>query len=382
MKNIGILTWFKSSNYGTCLQAYALSSFLRNNNYNAYLVENLKFYYGLKNPIESIVALVNKYKNKLLKHPNSSIKFEDLPNDIKEKYLKRIKKNEDFAYTKNNVKVNYNKLDYERMLEETDIFITGSDQIWNPNYVSPSNLLAFASNHKKIAYASSIGVEHIPNNKKHIYKKYLSRFSKIGVREKTAQSELSTILKKDVVTVLDPTFLLNKGEWSKIIDKTVSEPLPDKKYIFCYFIGKNREWEKQVKTFAEKNGYEVYCALSESYILPDVGVLKPELGVEDFVNYLLNADIVATDSFHAIALSINFNKNFVAFKRFKDTDNKSQNSRIIDILSTFKLSNQLIELNNSLEFSTKEIDYSKSNEILKELRKYSKNFLIESIEEE
>lgn len=376
-KNIAIVTWYNSINYGTCLQAYALSQFLRNHGYHAYFIEGTKYYYGLHNPIESLNAILRKYINRY----KDAMKSKHIIANIKEKYSQRQFKNSNFSRTKMLIHKCSSRADFEKVIRNTELFITGSDQIWNPNYVSPCNLLAFAQNNKKIAYASSIGVNKIPFGKKGFYKKYLSRFYKIGVREKTAQHELSKLLSKDIVTVLDPTFLLNKDSWSEIINKNNSEPLPDKKYIFCYFIGGNRDWEEQIKLFAEKNSYEIYCATSESYIIPNIGKSKPELGVEDFVNYLSNADIIATDSFHAIALSINFNKKFVVFKRFKDIDKKSQNSRIADVLLTFKLQKQLVSSNNTVNsILHQNIDYSEANSILRNLRNSSENFLINAIE--
>lgn len=380
-RNIGVVTWYNSINYGTCIQAYALTRFLLNKGYNAYIPENLKYYYGIKHPIDSILVLIKKLK---VKHnfTRKIIANNKLLQKIQSKFKERIDKNSNFAKKMNNIYSIKNSKDYDNMINETNIFITGSDQIWNPYHTTPPYMLAFANKqHKKIAYSSSIGVEKIPSNKIGIYKKYLSKFNKIGVREKTAQVELSQLLNKDIVTVLDPTFLLNKEEWHEIIDNEISKSLPTKKYIFCYFIGKNRKWENQVKDFAEQNGLEVYCALSESYLVPNVGILKPELGVQEFINYLMHADFVATDSFHAMALSINFNKEFIAYKRFNDMDKNSQNSRIFDILSTFHLLNRLVENNNYLDIVRQDIDYIKTNEILCELRQKSEKFLINAIEE-
>jgi len=382
MKNICVYTWFNTKNYGTCLQSYALIKFLSIHGYNAYIPDTTKYYYNIKRPIESIVKLFYMYKDSLIRAKLRKIEL-SIGEDFKNALITRMRKNNQFAQQYSNIKHIKNKDEWQEMLNNTNIYLTGSDQIWNPSHVSPTNLLAFAKNSdKKIAYASSIGVEKIPFLKKWIYKKYLSRFSKIGVREKTAQIELSKLLKKDIVTVLDPTFLLNKENWCEIIDKNKCESLPDKKYIFCYFIGKNREWEKQIKEFAEMNGYEVICVLSEARIIPDVGIPKITLGPDEFVNYLMNADIIATDSFHAMALSINFNKKFVAYKRFNDDDNKSQNSRIIDILGTFELLTQIVDTGNTLDNILKnDIDYLKTNNILKDLRNFSEKFLISAIEE-
>lgn len=372
-KNIGIVTWFNSVNYGTCLQAFALNKFLVKKGYKAYIAENLNFYYGINCPLESIFAIINK----LFKSKGNN-------NNSKNKALwdKRIEKNNNFAYTQNKIFLIKTKQEFKSLLEKTDIFLTGSDQIWNPNHLSLTFLLAFANKkHKKIAYASSIGVEHIPFFKRAIYKKYLSRFNKIGVREKTAQKELSNLLKKEVTTVLDPTFLLAKEDWSQIIEVDKCESLPTEKYIFCYFIGNNRDWESKAEKFANENGYKIYYAVSESCIIPNIGISKIDLGVNDFVNYLKNADYIITDSFHAVALSINFNKDFAVFKRFKNIDNKSQNSRVLDLLSMLKLSERLIEDNSSLDILSQSINYDETNNILSELRQFSEKFLINALEE-
>lgn len=55
---------------------------------------------------------------------------------------------------------------------------------------------------------------------------------------------------------------------------------------------------------------------------------------------------MCTDSFHATAICINLQKDFIEFLRFKETDTKSQNSRIKDILERYELTNRIYSSNN------------------------------------
>lgn len=382
-KNIAIITWLYSINYGTCLQSLALFKFLSDKKYNVYFPERLSYYYGIKNPLESILFLINLCRKKIFKNPNSLNNINDLNKDIQLKYKQREEKNKKFVLNNTNLYSIDSKNMYKEMLENTDIFITGSDQIWNPNYVLPIYLLAFAQKkHKKYSYASSVGVTHIPFWKRNMYKKYLSRLDKISVRENTSKKTLQAFIKKDINVVLDPTFLLKKQEWLSIINTTEHKDLPKNKYIFCYFIGKDKKWENDIQQYAQIHGYDIYCALSESYNIPSIGIIKPELGANEFVNYLMHAELIATDSFHASALSINFNKNFIVYKRFKDDDKRSENSRVLNLLETYQLQNRLITNSADLKNFEININYININHILHKLREESEQFLINAIEGE
>ena len=77
-------------------------------------------------------------------------------------------------------------------------------------------------------------------------------------------------------------------------------------------------------------------------------------------------------------ISINLSVNFVEFKRFKDTDVKSQNSRIYDLLDHYDLLQRLYSDNVPLPGLN--IDYSRIQEKLSLDRKISSDFLINAIE--
>ncbi len=372
-KNICVATWYNALNYGTCLQSYALVKVLINNGYNAYIPETLKYYYYdfMDHPIVSAKRIIELISKKPAK------KF----NKLDSEYQIRQKKINDFADKYNNIYKIKSYSDYKQLQKDSDIYITGSDQIWNPYIIREAFLLTFVKdNKKKVAYASSIGVEKIPDFRRKLYKRALSKFYEIGVREKSAQKELSELLNKDITNVLDPTYLLAKEDWENILTNNL--PIEENKnYIFCYFVGENQDWVDDIKKLSHKIELPVHIVTSEARIVPNVGVAHADFGVEEFLTAIHNAKYVITDSFHAIAFSVIFNKNFAVYKRFKDTDKSSQNSRIYDILNLFGLENRLVSSYEDLKILNIPVEYEKVNNIIKQEREKSLNFLLEALKE-
>lgn len=166
----------------------------------------------------------------------------------------------EFIQSNFNILSSYYKSSYNNAINNTDVFITGNDQIWNVKHkFDPFMFLNFAKDKKRIAYVSSIGISYIPQEYKSIVKELLSKFSHIGVRERVAVDALSNLLERnDVVQVLDPTFLLTAYEW-KVITRNIHYEIkiPDK-FILCYFIGNNIEYVNQLNDVKEKTGIKKY----------------------------------------------------------------------------------------------------------------------------
>ena len=374
-KNVFLLTWYYSINYGTCIQCYALAQYLRNNSFNVYIPSTNRYYYGIKHPIETIYNIADKIEKNIL------TKETKINNNYSELFHNREKKNSEFAYNQTKVTKIESRKEYKDIISKCDYFISGSDQIWNPRYVKPPMLLSMAPKNKtKIAYGSSIGVSQIPKNMIKMYKKYINRFNYIGVREKTAQKLIKDILNIDTEIVLDPSFLLNKNEWEKIAikPKNIKE---DEEFIFGYFIGDIRKNENEIYEFAQDNKLPVYYAMSESKINYSYGTTIVDMGIEEFIWCLLHAKYIITDSFHAVALSINFNKNFYVYKRFNDMDKKSQNSRILDIIKTFNLNENMESEKTNLNNIKNKINFEKINQILDLMKRHSIGFLNKALGE-
>ena len=73
----------------------------------------------------------------------------------------------------------------------------------------------------------------------------------------------------------------------------------------------------KLEKFAEKLAKEKNCKIIRvSYYLnhfKDQGKMKYSPSVEAFLSLIYNAESVITDSFHCVAFSLNFNKDFYAF---------------------------------------------------------------------
>ena len=366
---ISLVTWLGNGNYGTALQSYALYQKLKLLGYDISFLPYFDRHFRLKSILKGVLSVVGI----LQRHDKK--KF------VKTKALKKL-----YAFQKEKYEIRhiYFRKQYKRLLNQTDVLVTGSDQIWNAWYsFNPFYFLDFAKDKKRIAYASSIGTNDFPEKYKGEIKKLLSRFSHIGVREQAAAKAVSTLLNRDdVQQVLDPTFLLEPHEWNELAKEAdVEQKLPSK-YILCYLIGNNPHYTKQLLNVAAKCGIKniiiIPAAENKSFSVPE-SIVYDAAGPKEFVFLIQHATLVCTDSFHATAISINLSINFIEFLRFKDTDKESQNSRIYDILNHYGLRSKIYSSDDEEEW-LKEIDYTLVQAILAKDRIESAKFLIDSIE--
>ena len=367
-KNISIVTWACSENFGTNLQSYALHEKLSLLGYNVTYLMPFSEIFGLKSYIKYLCSIVG-----LLEYRE------------KKKYqkTKNLYKIYQFHKEKYNIKSVYTHRQYKHLLQTTDIFMAGSDQIWNTYYkYNPFFFLNFAGNVKRVAYASSIGTNSIPDDYKEQIKEYLSEFSHIGVREQSAVVVLSELVPhKNIVQVLDPTFLLTREMWCSFAKEADIEFALSKNFILCYLIGENDNYAEQLEEV--KNKLNIECVIivpaceNPNFTIKDAFVYR-DAGVKEFVHLIQKATFVCTDSFHATTLSINLSVNFVEFVRFKDDDVISQNSRIYELLEHYQLSDRIFSFSTSGWVD--DINYEQVHSILEKDRAFSLNYLINSIE--
>ena len=371
-KNIAIVTWLGNGNYGTSLQSFALHKKLQVLGYNVCFLKYVQSSFNYKNFIKFVLSKIridsDNWKS-LIFRPLVSAKQAKLSRFISENY--------------NIHKPINTKRELQKLLAETDVFVTGSDQIWNTKYhFDPFFFLEFAGNSKRIAYASSIGLQDFPEEHKAKLKTLLASFSHIGLRETTAVNAVSNLLKRDdVIQVLDPTFLLDSQEWTYVSASAMIECEVPKKFIFCYLIGNNEEYKEQLKKVMKYTGIKdvvIIPAAENMDFCVEGALVYHDAGPLEFIKLIKESLFVCTDSFHATALSLNFNKNFVEFMRFKDADNASQNSRIYDVLSHYDLMDRIYS-DKTTEWS-RNIDFTYSNKQLEEDRKKSLDYLVNAIE--
>ena len=242
----------------------------------------------------------------------------------------------------------------ESLNKEFDIFLAGSDQIWNyrfPGTKYDDYFLRFAEDRKKAAICGSFGVEGIPENWKKTYMDGLSGFAHISVREDAGARIVKDLIGRDVPVLIDPVMLLSQQEWLKVSRKPrvdVSKP-----YILKYYLGDESEEEK-IDQWAKENDYEIYELMNDK--IPDLYSAGPG----EFITLIANASLVASDSFHCIAFSIIFRKPFVVYARLGSGDYMT--SRLDTLLGKFGFQNRWKYYLAANEYLA--CDYSKTDEIM------------------
>lgn len=362
MKNIVIVTWLGTGNFGTSLQSFALHEYLKNKGYGVSILHRFQ---------ESDWCLKHRMRE-LLKTVKASVK-----NLLKRKSVRL----QHFNKENYNHAIVSSRKQYDRLLSETNVFVTGSDQIWNcyHNY-DPFMFLQFAGQVKRIAYASSMGTPDFPAECQKQVRVFLSQFKHIGVREQSMAEYLNVFLhRNDVTQVLDPTFLLTAQEWKHFGEKGQTVDYGTEPYILCYLIGSREEYAEQlrhVQRLSHISRVVVIPSLENGGFSLPGAIVCADAGPYEFIHLLHHASLIVTDSFHACALSINLSKDFVAFKRFSDNDRGSQNSRLYDLLSHYRLESRWFDDGNNYP----SIDYRPIQETLDADRQRSSSYLINSIE--
>lgn len=376
MKKIGIITFHDVQSFGATLQCFALFRFLEKKGYcvkiidyaiNAYLEQRKKDPFSRAFRIIKYIVSLSKIKLKI----NSILikrrqrKFEMLLDSRNEKFKKFRQENYHLTEKRYN---RYSEL--RRNTPVFDVYICGSDQIWNPNFcdMDDSYFLSFAPLKTRIAYAPSFGTSSLPKKLTSIYKERLDSIPYLSVREESGAKIIAALTGRNVPVVIDPTFLLELDDWDKLIQKS-DVILPDK-YILTYFIGIDSQTKQMINLIKSKyRDYEIINLIFDESCC----------GPLDFLKMIKNACIVFTNSFHGIALSINMNVPFVCVKTLKDSLKGNGFARIDNLLRKFELSNRIYNKTIELDDSLRLLDYSNVNRLRKQWVDESESFLIDSI---
>lgn len=369
---IGLVTWYKFQNFGTVLQAYALQKTVQGLGYSCTIIPN----HSEKQELKSKLT-IDEFGYKLRRKIKKLLKIYEYKYlaQYDDEYKLRGQLFEDFIESYLHEGPLLSLHDYEQYY---NAFICGSDQIWSPAIFDPFYFFDFVKNKKKtIAYAPSIGRNNIYSHQKVDYARLIGEINYLSVREKRGAEIIKALSGRDAKIVLDPTLLLDESQWNSLIEcNDEKEP-----YVLCYFLGEISTFYKYIKKVREKLNCKIIIVANKisdwQYKRECITVVSPQR----FLSLIYHASLVLTDSFHGIAFSINFHKQFLSFLRFKEKNEKSQNSRVFNILDMFNLRSRLIQ--NSTELISQlntNINFAEVNEILEEKRSESLDFLINSIE--
>lgn len=269
--------------------------------------------------------------------------------------------------------------DLGELNKEFDLFVTGSDQVWacDLNYYDDAYFLSFVDEkHKKVSYAASFGrtVDMLKPVECTFIAPQLRRFDAIGVREDSGVDVVKMLINRDdAVSVLDPTLLLEKNDWEKVASH--EHKGKGKKYILCYLMQgrqNDREALKLAKTMSKKTGMPIVkiCRGLTSLLWGETLYIPT---VEEWLGLFMDAEYVITNSFHGMAFSANFQKNFTVF--IEGNPKSGRNSRIYDRCRDFGLLDRIKVVGETEEINTSEIDYLKVSKNIETGKRKSVEFL-------
>lgn len=355
---IGILTFHLTNNYGAELQAYALLTTLKDIN------NSTEFINYVNEKMHEEYRSTFHFEKYSLRHLAAFFAY--LP-------FKLARRNKFKRFNKNHLNINgkiiHTTEEIKKASEKYDKIVVGSDQVFNYNITGDDYnfyLEFLDDNNKKVAYAPSFGVSKIDEDKKKKVGDLLSEFECLSVREVQGQQIIKNLTERDVPLVTDPTYLLSKEQWLKICQK----PKIKEDYILFYHFGSDTI-QKFADDLSEKTGLPVYELNFEFNQIKKKN--RKSLWVSgpcEFVGMFANAKYVVTNSFHGVAFSIIFNKEF--YLELRQGDFSNANSRLISITNRLGLTDRIIN-EKSLELN--EIDYTKINKKLDKWVNESKEYL-------
>ena len=263
-------------------------------------------------------------------------------------------------------------------VRQFDAIVVGSDQVWRATMSDiPTYFLSFtkAMKMKRIAYAASFGTDDLNEYSKmdmKIASESIKLFDAVSVREKSGVRLCRDYFKMDAVHVLDPTMLLSKDDYLKLIESEDSPCSAD--MLLTYVLDRAPEKNEIINKIGNALHLTPYENGPVKYFSNIVENNVPECVFPSVSGWLAGfraAQFVVTDSFHGTVFSIIFNKPFVAI-----LNSERGASRFISLLSILGLENRLISTGDEVsEEHLRPIDYTEVNKILNEWKLKSINYI-------
>lgn len=366
MRKIGIVTFHRAVNIGAMLQAFALQKALETEFVSEivdYRCSCIEYGYGYK------ITPHNYFKNilKSILYPKRMLLAKKRLNNYANFESRYLVKSPQF----------YDEKSLKQANRHYDAFVSGSDQIWNLKLTDNdwNYYLEFAELNKRYSYAASFGDINYDSKDALKAKKMLSEYKSLLLREKSGKSVLDVleINNDNVKVVCDPVFLLSKEDWIEALNLTYSK---HEKYILLYIVADYTYAIEYARKLSQKLGCQIkyinlYGRLTDC---PCDMQNCNTVGPKEFLNLLLNAQCVVTTSFHGMALSLVFNKQF--FYELNHI-NIGRNNRLTDIAEVCDVCEREIRSSDLIEG---QINYEIVNKKITNYVAESKETLFKSLE--
>ncbi|MDO4586913.1 MAG: polysaccharide pyruvyl transferase family protein [Planctomycetia bacterium] len=331
MNRIALLTFTNSDNYGALLQAYALQEKLSQLGYDSTFLD-----YRRPFRPKSMLRRLKYFLVKRLLTRFFQTKRQRSMERFRRQYFQRTKPLQ-------------SRSEMIKMAAEFQIFIVGSDQVWNiPKLFDDDTfLLPFVSDQqRRISYAPSFYFSTFPEDYISLYKRELEKFDFLSVRELEGQQYVRDLIGREATLVLDPTLLLTQNDWDKIaIPYQSKDP-----YIFCYFIpegfGQKPILTNRIIEFArkisERNHWKIVCCGNKSKAAVFPAQTENDVGPLEFLGFFQNASFVLTNSFHGTSFAVNYKRPFYSFLDGKYSLIEKAKSRIGTLLGLLGLESRFL----------------------------------------
>lgn len=317
MARIGVMTFLHNENYGSTLQAWALQKTLRDMGHDA---EHIDYRPSKKEKVANLLKSGNSPKlvleglrKKSVKATRPGAKEKAASFDVF--YQAQMALSAPCA----------GHAALKKQAEAYDLLLCGSDQIWSPVWLNPAYFLDFAGKKPKISYAASLGVAKLDNARKARKIKSLTKdFAAVSVREEEGADVMGSITGSRPAVMPDPVLLVERQAWQALAEK----PSVQEKYLLCYFIGNDASYWTRARQLAEEKDLSIRvlpvteASYQAGFALADGASPQQWLGWIDGAAYL------CTDSFHGAAFATLLHKNLSIFRRYREDDPESKNSRI------------------------------------------------------
>lgn len=366
-KKIGIITMHRINNYGSVLQAFALQYIIEKMGFDVQLID-----YNYPNIFQytrGVALPKNDWKAKVIKsmswlHPYNryDYKFQDFRN----RYFKLSPYYKDFDV------IHQKAISY-------DLYITGSDQVWNPKFTKGDTtfLLDFAEkNANKISYASSFSCTQLGKEYEATYSELLAQYQAISVREWGGVELVKRLTGQQAVITVDPTLLLDDNAWKTVVSKRCRY---SKNYILLYVLSYSFNPVPYIYDLALYLSKELDLRIVVLGKHPYLSKYKNvesilDAGPLEFLQLIENAVCVVTSSFHGTAFSVNYKKPVYAV-----VNDKNDDDRISSFLSDLSLDESIIPMGMALDTIPLDMHSESSWSILNQKREYSLSYLENAI---
>lgn len=389
---IGIITYHRAVNFGAVLQVYALSRFLSELGHEVYIIDYFrtvaqskeffsfhvwKTAFGMvyRNPFSLLLYVLDMLKQRVNKAERLKKKMRKQKETRFANYFAKFRK----THLKLTSQTYNSPDDLRNNPPEMDVYVAGSDQIWGQGNTtfSPAFYLDFGKKEvRRISYAPSFGKSVIDKHWHDDFKRNISRFDAVSVREKSGVKIIEDICKVKATHTLDPTLLIDDYN-------VITENLKDKgDFIFAYRLHQNDRLSSLlsdlIKDISGKCGVEVKTVSTTD----DFTSLGEDLvvGVEGFLGLIAHSKIVITNSFHGTVFAILHRKPFICFPR--DDGKQGQNTRMLDLLSDLGLMSRYFDPQQESEIAryiSDDIDWTSVSERLAAMRKHSVDYLTNAL---